>query len=248
MGTKKQTGFTIIEVMLFLAISGMLAAAILVGSGVAISQQRYRDSVNSLQSYIQQQYSQVTDVTNDRDKAWTCDSNGNVTQVENASAGEARGTSDCVLLGRLVTIDAAGVALTSSNVVGVRSVGAVNQASDTAEITTNYKLGIAPINQDSQDVSWGAQVVKPKTKTPMPLSILILRSPLSGAILTFVKDGIQTNLLSMVSDANMNTQHDLCVNADAGSFVGNRMEIRITPYATSQSAIQVPTESTSVCD
>ena len=44
MGAKTQNGFTIIEVMLFLAITGMLAAAILVGSGVAIGQQRYRDS------------------------------------------------------------------------------------------------------------------------------------------------------------------------------------------------------------
>jgi len=248
MGTKRQTGFTIIEVMLFLAITGMLAAAILVGSGVAISQQRYRDSVNSLQSYIQQQYSKVADVTNDRDTAWTCDSNGTVTQTETPSGGEPRGTSDCVLLGRFITIDASGVTLSTSNVVGVRSAGAVNQSSDIAEIATNYKLGVAPINQETQDVSWGAQVVKPKTKTPMPLSILILRSPLSGAVLTFVKDGVQTNLLSMVSDVNMSAQRDLCINADAGSFVGKRMEIRITPYATSQSAIQIPTESTSVCD
>ncbi|HEU4715394.1 MAG TPA: prepilin-type N-terminal cleavage/methylation domain-containing protein, partial [Candidatus Saccharimonadales bacterium] len=92
MGAKTQNGFTIIEVMLFLAITGMLAAAILVGSGVAIGQQRYRDSVSSLQSYIQQQYNKVINVTNDRDKSWTCDSNGTVTQADTPSAGEARGT------------------------------------------------------------------------------------------------------------------------------------------------------------
>ena len=49
----KSKGFTIIEVMLFLAVTGALAVAILVGSGVAIGQQRYKDSVNSLQSFIQ---------------------------------------------------------------------------------------------------------------------------------------------------------------------------------------------------
>ncbi len=248
MGAKTQTGFTIIEVMLFLAITGMLAAAILVGSGVAIGQQRYRDSVGSLQSYIQQQYNKTINVTNDRDKAWTCDSNGNVSQVQNASAGEARGTSDCVVLGRLVTIDATGTSLSSSVVVGYKNPGAVAQTSDVAEIAANYKMGVAPIDRDDQSVNWGAQVVKPKTSTPMPMSILIIRSPLSGATLTFTKEGVQTNPDSMIDAANLSVRRDLCVNADVGSFVGKRMEIRIEPFASSQSAIQVPTESESVCD
>ena len=248
MGTKTQTGFTIIEVMLFLAVTGMLAAAILVGSGVAIGQQRYRDSVGSLQSYIQQQYNQVTNVTNDRDKAWTCDSNGNVAQAANESAGEARGTSDCVVLGRLVTIDATGTNLVSSVVVGYRNPNGATETSDVAELATNYKLGIAPIDKDDESVNWGAQVVKPKTTTPMPFSILVIRSPLSGALMTFTKEGAQTNPGSMVSAANMSVQRDLCVNADAGSFVGKRMEIRIEPFASSQSAVQVPAESDSICD
>lgn len=248
MGAKTQTGFTIIEVMLFLAITGMLAAAILVGSGIAIGQQRYRDSVGSLQSYIQQQYNKVTNVTNDRDRAWTCDSNGTVTQVENASAGEPRGTTDCVVLGRLVTIDETGTNLKASVVVGYRNPAGVTQTSDIDEIATNYKLGIAAIDQDDQSVSWGAEVVKPLTSTPMPLSILIVRSPLSGAMMTFTKEGVQTNLGSMIDVANVSVQRDLCINADAGSFVGKRMEIRIEPFASSQSSIQIPEESDSVCD
>lgn len=248
MGAKTQTGFTIIEVMLFLAITGMLAAAVLVGSGVAIGQQRYRDSVGSLQLYIQQQYNKVANVTNDRDKAWTCDSNGTVTQVENASAGEARGTSDCVVIGRVVTIDGSGVNLTSSVVVGYRNPSAITQSSDIAEIATNYELGTAAIDQDDQQVSWGAEVVRPQTNTPMPLTILIVRSPLSGAMLTFTREGVQTNLGSMIDVANVSVQRDLCVNADVGSFVGKRMEVRIEPFASSQSSIQIPEESDSVCD
>lgn len=248
MGAKTQTGFTIIEVMLFLAVTGMLAAAILVGSGVAIGQQRYRDSVGSLQSYIQQQYSKATNVTNDRDKQWTCNSDGTVSQVDNASAGEARGTSDCVVLGRLVTVDTTGTNLTSAVVVGYRNPSATTQTSDIAEIATNYKLGVAPIDKDDESVNWGAQVVKPKTTTPMPITLLIVRSPLSGTMLTFSKEGVQANPNSMIDAANVSVQRDLCVNADTGSFVGKRMEVRVEAYATSQSAIQVPTESDSVCD
>ena len=61
MSARTETGFTLVEAMLFLAITGLLTVGILVGSGVAISQQRYRDSVNSLKSFIQDQYSACGD-------------------------------------------------------------------------------------------------------------------------------------------------------------------------------------------
>jgi type II secretory pathway pseudopilin PulG len=246
MGTKTETGFTIIETMLFLAITGLLAMGILVGSGVAIGQQRYRDSVNSLKSYIQQQYSEVTNVANDRGKTWTCDANGNVTAGD-ATSSEARGTSDCMVLGRFITVDASGKGLTASNIIGVRGAGAT-ATSDIAEITSNYKLTASPVDTSTAEVSWGAQVVKEKTTTPMPLSILIIRSPLSGSVLTFTAEGVQTNLLGMVTAANMSTKRDICVNADLGSFVGKRMEVQVNAYASSQTAIQIPPESSSVCD
>jgi len=247
MGIKTETGFTIIETMLFLAVTGLLAAAVLVGSGVAIGQQRYRDSVNSLKSYVQQQYSETSNVINSRNKSWTCDGLASVSEV-NPSAGEARGTSDCVLLGRFITIDATGTRLNTANVVGFRNPSAQNMTSDIAEITTNYKLGISPIDNDTDIVSWGAQVVKQKSTTPMPLSILILRSPLSGSIMTFVADGVQTDIAGLVSINNIDEKRDLCINADRGSFVGRRLEVRIEAYATNQSAIQIPTEGDSVCD
>lgn len=246
MGIKTETGFTLIEAMLFLAMTGVLAVGILVGSGVAIGQQRYRDSVNSLKSYIQQQYSETSNVINSRDTTWTCDGLGNI--AESLPGGEPRGTSDCVILGRYITIDATGTKLTASNVVGYRQPGTINASSDIAELTTNYKIGVSPIDQEGEEVSWGAQVVKQKTTTPMPLSILIIRSPLSGSILTFSAEGMQTNIGLLVTTGNMIQKRDLCVNADVGSFVGKRMEVRIDAYATSQSAVQIPPESDSVCD
>ena len=218
MGIRSQTGFTIIEVMLFLAITGVLTAAVLVGSGVSINQQRYRDSVTSLQSYIQQQYNQVSNITNGRAGDWTCDSNGNVTQVSGPSGGEPRGTSDCVVLGRVITVDSTGTQLTTSNVVGYHDPNGITQSSDLAELTTNYKLGIVPFQQDTTSVNWSAQIVKPQTSTPMPMSILIIRSPLSGATLTFSQTGLPLSLNAMLTQANESTQRDLCVNADIGAF------------------------------
>lgn len=247
MGIKTETGFTIIETMLFLAVTGLLAVGILVGAGVSIGQQRYRDSVNSLKSYIQDQYTEVTNVVNSRNGTWTCDSAGNVSQQTDVNSGQARGTSDCVILGRYITVDASGMRLTTSNVVGYPLPGATQASSDIAELTTNYKLGLSSVDQDTTTVNWGAQIVKEKTTTPMPLAILIVRSPLSGAVSTFMQQGVPTSLTSMIVVGNMNHAQDICVNADAGSFVGSRMEVQVSAFAADQSAIQIPVESASVC-
>jgi type II secretory pathway pseudopilin PulG len=237
MGIKTETGFTIIETMLFLAVTGLLAVGILVGSGVSIGQQRYRDSVNSLKSYIQSQYSEVTNVVNGRASTWTCNSAANVSPVD-VTVGQSRGTSDCVILGRYITVDAAGTTLATSNVVGYPQPGASQASSDIAELTTNYKLGLSPVDPSTTQVSWGAQIVKPKTTTPMPLAMLIMRSPLSGSVLTFI----------MITVGNMSQTQDICVNADAGAFVGGRMEVQVAAFAASQSAVQIPVESASVCN
>lgn len=246
MGAKINSGFTIIEVMLVLAITGMLAVGILVGAGISIGQQRYRDSVNSLKSYLQDQYNDTSNVLNARGANWACDSLAGV--VENAGGGQARGTSDCVMLGRFVTVGDDGVTLTASNVVGYRTTTGPDAGSDITELQTNYKLGISPIDQEETKVNWGAQIVKPKTTAPMPLSVLIIRSPLSGVIMTFSAPGVTTDLNGLVDSNNLKTVRDMCVNADAGTFVGRRLEVQITPYASSQGAVQIPPESASICD
>lgn len=246
MGTKTNTGFTIIETMLFLGVAGALTVAILVGSGVAINQQRYRDSVNSLKSFIQQQYSEVTNVVNGRDGSEAC-ANAVVVRPPDMVTPEARGTSECILLGRYVTVDLTGKKLIASNVVGYRTSGAPEAAGDIAEMTTNYRLGVSTIGQDTADVAWNATIVKEKTTAPMALSMLILRSPLSGSIMTYATEGVVTDIATIITAPNSNTPRNLCVDTSAGSAGGNRMSVQISAHATNQGAIQIPLESTSVC-
>lgn len=246
MGARYEIGFTIVEAMLFLAITGLLTVGILAGSGIAISQQRYRDSVNSLKSFIQDQYSDVTNVTNSRNNQWRCDSNGNVIEASGDDA-QARGTSNCVLLGRYLTIDNTGTALTSTNVLGYRTPGAEQATNDVAELRENYTLQISPLDQEIQEVKWGAQVVRPESTDPMPFSMLIIRSPLSGSIVTFAANDVQQPS-ALVRTDNITTQHNLCVNADIGTFVGDRLAVRVDAFATNQAAVSIPSESEGVCD
>ena len=247
MATKINSGFTIIEAMLFLGVAGALTVAILAGSGLAINQQRYRDSVNSLKSLLQQQYSEATNVVNDRDGSEAC-SNAVVVSPPDTVTPQLRGTSDCVVMGRFITIDNSGKQVQTTSVVGYRNPGADEEVSDIAEIQTNYTLGLSVLSKEDVAIAWGAEVVKPQTSQPMPFSMLILRSPLSGSVMTYTADGVVTNLLGMVTAANASRTANLCLNMPTSSLVGSRMAVQVMPFATNQGSIQVPPEKTNICD
>jgi type II secretory pathway pseudopilin PulG len=249
MGIKTQHGFTIIEVMLFLAITGALAIAILAGSGVAIGQQRYRDSVNTFKSLIQEQYNETTNVVNSRSGNSAC-VNAVVQQPpDSVPSPQPRGTSECVVLGRLLTVADNGVDIKTSNVIGYRTSDTTPPAAtDIDELKTNYRLAASPIDAEDTQIQWGAQVVKPKTTTLQPLSVMVIRSPLSGSVMTFVKDGVQTDLDGFVASGILTTNKDVCINGDVGSFVGKRQAVRVNAYASSSSAIEIPSESDNICD
>src|ERR1035437_3824051 len=118
MGTNYKLGFTILETMLFLAITGLMVVAILVSTGSTINIQRYRDSVTSLKSYLQGQYSDVNNVRNEqRAINLSCDSNA-VTS-ETGGVKNSRGQADCIILGRLIKIDDKDIS--SSTVLGYGS-------------------------------------------------------------------------------------------------------------------------------
>ena len=61
-GDNFRRGFTIIEIMLFLAISGMLLAGVLIGIGDNIARQRYNEAVEDIADILRSQYAYTTDV------------------------------------------------------------------------------------------------------------------------------------------------------------------------------------------
>ena len=117
---KKATlyGFTIIEVMLFLAISGFLVVGIIAGTGVSISRQRYNDSVQTFTQFLREQYSSVTNIhIAERDNDGICYGvnpetaigDGSITADEiaggagNISGESGRGRTSCLVYGIMVT-------------------------------------------------------------------------------------------------------------------------------------------------
>jgi len=221
-----KAGFTIIETMLFLGISGLLAVGVLIGSGVSINTQRYRDSVTSLQSFLQQQYSDVSNVSNDATSS-TC--NG----VDN----NPRGQSDCVILGRYITTTDSKKILVKA-VIG--STSDLTIATNDVEALKQFNIKVSPSVGDTYDVQWGSSINR-TDGSDMVFSMLVLRSPSSGAIRTFVNNTTSipesdiVSLLSAVPSA-LTQSAELCVNSN-GLFTGNKMAVFIDKNTTSSSGV-----------
>ena len=241
MRTHRQSGFTIIEVMLFLAITGALAVGILMGSGAAIGQQRYRDSVSSFKGHIQEQYGQIANVVNSEVQNSVCSQSGDTVLFDDRSQ-QPRGTSDCLVMGRFMLVEPTTV--TAYNLIGQPDPSA--RGVDDTEVLKTYALALQ--SPETYDISWKARIVEPKSNDGSLTSVLIVRSPLSGSILTYVQDGDhRSTIRDMISNTAME-QKDFCVDSGGGSAMVNRLSVRINAKATNQSAIEIPLEKDDVCD
>ena len=239
MGTSNKHGFTIIETMLFLAISGTLTVAVLVGAGASISQQRYRDSVNSLSNFLQQQYSDVTSVRNDRDSGWSC--NAVTGPIVDGTSGSSRGATECVVVGKYVSLSDKTV--TVQTVIGKAS--AVGGAGDIATLT-NSGLSLTDFDKQTYTIEWGASMQK-INKAPTATTMLIVRSPVTGSIRTFIDEsGANQPVASMVNLARLQAPANICVNSD-GMFNGKRLEVYVIANASSATGIKVNGDGTTTC-
>lgn len=88
----QSAGFTIIEVMLFLGMTGMLFLMVFLGTGSMASRQRFTDSTDNLQAFFQSQYDQVLNGVNTRDGTTVC-------AAETIRPGASK---VCLLLGKII--------------------------------------------------------------------------------------------------------------------------------------------------
>lgn len=180
--SERENGFTIIEVLFFLAISGGLVAALLATVGFTISRQRFTDSVVSTQSYVQSQYNETLNVINDRSGTSCSQGNGNTTAV--GSGTTPRGASACVVLGKAIDVTPGSSRMTAYTVVG-REPAETDGVSGGALLAL-YAPAADPASAQSFDAPWDASVTGLRRQSGDPISrLLLLRSPDSGLVLTF---------------------------------------------------------------
>lgn len=253
MGTQKLAGFTIIETMLFLGISGILVVAMLVGVGASINVQRYRDAAESFKSLVQKQYADLNNVQNSRSANWSC--GATATPVEDGPNPQARGQSDCMLIGKYMRIDRGDIAV--YQVVGYKG----NNSPVTNDIETlknNYLLNVNQETVDESNMEWGTQISYPVVQdgvtnpnpTPRKVGILIVKSPESGQIYTFTNSDAEVpdkDSLSTLGFSNMLIAGDrlpgqgarmLCVDGN-GLLTANDRGVYINTFAASTSAVEM---------
>lgn len=167
---KGHKGFTIIEVMLFLAVSGALAAGVLGSSSVAINNQRYVDATNSFKSLIQGEMIASARVVNDVSEKTNCLWD----QVYNGSSKiQAIGTSDCIIMGRALGVKN-GQEITSANIIG-KSTSTSDVYVNDIEAINAFRPIIDATNQKNAELNWGTYI-----KNNESFIVYIFRSPQSG--------------------------------------------------------------------
>jgi type II secretory pathway pseudopilin PulG len=235
--SKHSAGFTIIEVVLFLAVSGALAAGVFATSTVGINNQRYQDAVNSFTALIQGEFINTTRVVNAREGQAPCPLDSTVGQ---------RGTTDCVVMGRLMSVNASGQ-VTLSNLIG-KSNG-TSPTLDT-QVIKSFTPKIDTNSQQTSTLSWGT--TPSRGNTPRPVSIAIFRSPLTGNVLAFVQDNTEistdgqlTNFVNSSAFRNDET-HVICI-ASSGWTVAQSQVVLIAPYAAGPSSVEQRLEQGAEC-
>lgn len=239
-----RSGFTIIETMLFLAITGLLVVAVLVGTGATINRQRYRDSITSLQSIIQQQYSEVSSVNNDRDNSWVCDSTSGAVAKLGSGSSVSRGQSGCVVLGKLISSSDDGTSLIISDIIGSEVLNST-QAETDVEALAQYKMHVSPVAEETYEIEWGSSLAKPGSDQNAVFSVLILQSPLSGVVRTFNSPNMiisDSNINSIINKTALTEPVKICVNSN-GLFSGTRMAIVVTAGSSSAAGVESLGES-----
>lgn len=265
MSMRVHRGFTVIETVLFLGVTGLMIASMFIGVGASMGSQRYRDSVESFKSTLQQQYADIASVQNSREGSWTCNvAGGNLIAqpvTGGAATGNARGQSSCDIVGKYVGI--VGGQVQTRTVLALRN-GIPTGANDVDKLKgAAYTFGVTEANADTSQLEWGAKIAWPTGTDPADkkptsatgdrqIGLLFLRSPDSGSIYTFSSNTVPSTTpnnasLKAMLDARSDTgfaraERLLCVDPD-GMVLTAARGIFIDARASDSSAIRSAAES-----
>lgn len=216
MSINNERGFTIIEIILFLAISGALFAALMIGVSTGIAQQRYSDSVRSYKALLEGQYAAALNTANEPATKYGCNTTSKSVD-SNIRSSASLGTSPCVILGRAIQISNDGRQVTVSSVTGYEdpNVDVTNSSDDVA--IQKYYPRVSYFDKKVIDLDWQSSLAT-QSKT---YAILIIISPATGTLKTYfppantvIQDGtdLQPHISSPVPPSE---KLSLCMSGDS---------------------------------
>lgn len=248
MSGKIQQGFTIIEVMLVLAISGLLMVALMAGWTTMLNTQSYQDSARTLVSSMQRVYTNTYNVENNRADKISCTSAGagsNTVRVVEGS--DIRGASDCIVMGKYVVFNQG--EFTIYPVVGIEPDTPVGDKSDT-ETITDYLPTLFDEGTLSDNISWSAKpyLDKGQKSEPFYYALLMLRTPTNGTVHTFSGTLNQSQATSLPESApspqeiilRENSESEVVICLDPGATVASSaLGVQVSANAADISAVRM---------
>lgn len=247
---RRQAGYTVIELSLFLGISALLFTVAIFATGATIHNARFTDSGRSLEAYIQKQYDDITNGVNPRAGDISCTS-GTV-----SSGTQTPGTSNCLLVGKLLLFQVNSSVITSYDIVATDPGLNVDfSKTDEQLIATVYQPQVvATANVLQHEISWQAPVIGIKrisSSDPTALAtnaLALIRSPRSQRILAYsYKEGAAPTaglLLSVVSNPSLNTGKVVNYCIQSADRIGPQAKL-IVGTGSNQSAAQIDFNATS---
>ena len=252
-------GFTLIEVALFLAITGALFVGIALGVQNSMFQQRYNDSVQSFAEFLRSAYSQTSNVQNPT-------GDGRSEQAvygrlivfgEDATLEGSQNNNNAIyaydVVGNISNRPLSGNTLKALKELDVNVTNGSTFYGNVEEFTPRWMATIQTTDNNAGQLS------------NFVGAILIARNPTSGTTFTFVKNGstlnINSNLtgfkladyLGEADDGFKNQQVDFCVNPNGNQFSDARRDIRIIANARNASGVEIidmdaPGEDGNLCN
>lgn len=238
MRTRLTQGFTIIEVILVLAITGLLLAGILAVLSNNINQQRYNDSLRSFEDFLQSQYAAVDSTVNIRDNNYECTSTG-INRL-GTPGSENRGQATCTIVGRYITTENSGENLVSKPIFATVDVldedvqKAVDESAQIAAMDIVTAGTIYTEDDETFKLPWATNTYTDAAdpENSKEFSMAIIRLPISGSIRTYITP-TKESLANTISGSS--TDLTVCVNPDG--MVANPSGILVRIDATNASAV-----------
>lgn len=222
----RQAGFTIVEISLFMAITGLLFMIAIAGTSNAIRSFRFTDSSRSLEAFVQKQYDDIINGLNNRSNTVSC-SGGTI----DTSASQNVGTSNCLLIGKLLVFRTNDPNVTVYNVIGTEPAGVNYNQSDDALITAFQPRTVLSTAVTTFTIPWGAKPTgfKRLGDNVATNGLLLLRSPKSSRIVSYtfaVPVTVPTDLTPTVSNAaNRSRATNFCIKSYDGLGLPARLAI-----------------------
>ncbi len=218
---KKCNGFTLIEIAIFLAITGLLFVGITVGTNNSVTQQRFTDSVQSFAEFFRTVYSEVANPQSLGDGRSNKAIYGKLVTLGETYALDGELNSD----NRIFVYDVVG------DVSGNLGSGNITQALYNLAATvvavedSSGRLDLAGI-AESYLPKWASRIEPVESDNIMKAAILIVKHPRSGTVNTLV---IKNNTIQVNEAVKNDTSNPLAEPLKTGQFVASDIDFCVDP-------------------